>query len=87
MQPEAVVFDIGNVLTGWQPEAFYDRVHRPRGRRALVRRGAILHAMNALVDDGALFRETIYDAGRPPPAIGRAKSACGTTAGSSWPAP
>ena len=26
MQPEAVIFDIGNVLTRWQPEAFYDRV-------------------------------------------------------------
>ena len=25
MQPLAVIFDIGNVLTRWQPEAFYDR--------------------------------------------------------------
>mgnify|MGYP000753670258 CR=1 FL=1 len=24
--PEAVVFDIGNVLIEWQPERFYDRV-------------------------------------------------------------
>ena len=26
MRVEAVIFDIGNVLTCWQPEAFYDRV-------------------------------------------------------------
>ena len=26
MAVEAVIFDIGNVLTRWQPEAFYDRV-------------------------------------------------------------
>jgi 2-haloacid dehalogenase len=60
MQPEAVIFDIGNVLTRWQPEAFYDRVLGEDRRRALF--GAVdLHHMNALVDDGALFRETIYD--------------------------
>ena len=34
MQPEAVVFDIGNVLTRWQPEAFYDRVIGEDRRRA-----------------------------------------------------
>ena len=25
-QPQAVIFDIGNVLTRWQPEALDDRV-------------------------------------------------------------
>jgi 2-haloacid dehalogenase len=60
MQPEAVVFDIGNVLTHWQPEAFYDRVIGEARRRALFAE-VDLHHMNALVDDGALFRETIYD--------------------------
>lgn len=60
MQPEAVVFDIGNVLTSWQPEAFYDRVIGP-DRRARLFAEVDLHHMNALVDDGALFRETIYD--------------------------
>lgn len=60
MQPEAVIFDIGNVLTRWQPEAFYDRVIGEERRHALF--GAVdLHHMNALVDDGALFRETIND--------------------------
>jgi len=60
MRPEAVIFDIGNVLTRWQPEAFYDRVLGEARRRALFA-AVDLHAMNALVDDGALFRETIYD--------------------------
>jgi FMN phosphatase YigB (HAD superfamily) len=32
-QPQAVIFDIGNVLTRWQPEAFYDRVIGPEDRR------------------------------------------------------
>jgi 2-haloacid dehalogenase len=60
MQPEAVVFDIGNVLTRWQPEAFYDRVIGTDRRRALFSE-VDLHAMNEAVDAGALFRETIYD--------------------------
>lgn len=60
MQPEAVVFDIGNVLTHWQPEAFYDRMIGEARRRALFQ-AADLPQMNALIDDGALFRETIYD--------------------------
>ena len=66
MKPEAVIFDIGNVLTHWQPEAFYDREIGPERRQRLFAE-VDLHAMNALVDDGALFRETIYDwAGQHP---------------------
>jgi 2-haloacid dehalogenase len=60
MQPEAVIFDIGNVLTHWQPEAFYDREIGAARRQALFAE-VDLHAMNELVDAGALFRETIYD--------------------------
>lgn len=60
MRPEAVIFDIGNVLTCWQPEAFYDRVIGVDRRRALFA-AVDLHAMNEAVDAGALFRETIYD--------------------------
>lgn len=59
-QPQAVIFDIGNVLTRWQPEAFYDRVIGADRRRALFA-AVDLHYMNDLVDAGALFRETIYD--------------------------
>jgi 2-haloacid dehalogenase len=58
--PEAVIFDIGNVLTRWQPEAFYDRVIGEERRRALFA-AVDLHHMNDLIDEGALFRETIYD--------------------------
>jgi 2-haloacid dehalogenase len=60
MRPEAVIFDIGNVLTRWQPEAFYDRVIGEDRRRALFAE-VDLHGMNLAVDAGALFRETIYD--------------------------
>ena len=60
MTPEAVIFDVGNVLTRWQPEAFYDRVIGEARRRALFA-AVDLHHMNDLVDTGALFRETIYD--------------------------
>jgi len=54
-QPQAVIFDIGNVLTRWQPEAFYDRVIGEDRRHALF---AVvdLHRMNDIVDEGALFR-------------------------------
>jgi len=59
-QPQAVIFDIGNVLTRWQPEAFYDRVIGETRRRALFAE-VDLHGMNDIVDAGGLFRETIYD--------------------------
>lgn len=59
MAIQAVVFDIGNVLIGWQPEQFYDQ------RIGLERRQALfaevdLHHMNELVDRGEDFRDTIY---------------------------
>ena len=60
MQPQAVVFDIGNVLTCWTPEAFYDRAIGEARRRELFAE-VDLHAMNLAVDAGALFRDTIYD--------------------------
>lgn len=60
MTPEAVIFDVGNVLTRWQPEAFYDRVIGEARRRALFA-AVDLHRMNDLVDMGGLFHETIYD--------------------------
>lgn len=60
MQPQAVIFDIGNVLVSWQPERFYDSVIGPKARRALFAE-VDLHGMNDLIDAGALFRETVYD--------------------------
>ncbi len=59
LQPQAVIFDIGNVLTCWQPEAFYDRVIGPDRRRALFA-ATDLTGVNASIDDGAPFRDTIY---------------------------
>jgi 2-haloacid dehalogenase len=60
MRVEAVIFDIGNVLTRWQPELFYDRVIGVARRQALFD-AVDLHRMNDDIDAGALFRETIYD--------------------------
>ena len=60
MRVEAVIFDIGNVLTRWQPEAFYDRVIGV-GRRVALFQAVDLHRMNDDIGAGALFRETIYD--------------------------
>jgi len=58
-QPQAVIFDIGNVLTRWQPEAFYDRVIGPERRRALFAAVDLL-GMNQALDGGAPFRETVH---------------------------
>ena len=49
MQPEAVIFDIGNVLIEWQPERFYDRVIGADRRRAMFAE-VDLHGMNEKVD-------------------------------------
>lgn len=58
--PEAVIFDIGNVLIEWQPERYYDARIGEARRRALFAT-VDLHAMNERVDAGGLFRDTIYD--------------------------
>ncbi len=60
MKPEAVIFDIGNVLIEWQPERYYDRVVGAARRRAMFD-DVDLHAMNDAVDRGADFRRTIYE--------------------------
>ena len=60
MQPEAVIFDIGNVLISWQPERYFDRVIGPDRRRALFAE-VDLHGMNDVIDRGGDFRETVYD--------------------------
>jgi 2-haloacid dehalogenase len=59
MKPEAVVFDIGNVLVMWQPEAYYDaRIGEAARRRMFAETD--FHAVNLTIDEGAPFRETIY---------------------------
>ncbi len=59
MQPQAVVFDIGNVLLEWNPERFFDSVLGKERRQEMF--AAIdLHAMNFKVDLGADFKETVF---------------------------
>ena len=58
MTPQAVVFDVGNVLTHWQPEVHYDRVLGREARERLFAE-VDLHKMNDLIDLGAPFRDTV----------------------------
>ena len=60
MRPEAVVFDIGNVLIEWQPERFYDREIGAERREALFRE-VDLAGMNLRIDLGEDFTATVYD--------------------------
>lgn len=53
-QPRAVIFDIGNVLIGWQPEAFYDSRLGETRRRAFFD-AVPIHAANLEIDRGAPF--------------------------------
>jgi len=59
MKPEAVIFDIGNVLIEWNPERFYD-ARIGRARRETLFAEVDLEGMNLAIDAGARFRETIY---------------------------
>ncbi|WP_179378093.1 HAD family hydrolase [Jannaschia marina] len=67
MTIQAVIFDIGNVLIGWQPEDFYDRVIGEDRRRALFAE-VDLHGMNDRVDLGEGFRDVIYETAAAHPA-------------------
>ena len=67
MQPQAVVFDIGNVLLEWHPEDFFDGVIGPERRKALFDE-VDLHAMNDTIDMGAPFTDTIYSMAERHPA-------------------
>jgi len=59
MRPDAVIFDIGNVLIEWNPERFFDREIGEERRRALFEQ-VDLAGMNDRVDAGAHFTETVY---------------------------
>ncbi|MBT2131474.1 HAD family hydrolase [Aliiroseovarius lamellibrachiae] len=58
-RPDAVIFDIGNVLIRWQPEEHYDRWIGQDRRRAMFA-AVDLHFMNELVDRGGDFHDVIY---------------------------
>jgi 2-haloacid dehalogenase len=51
-KPEAVIFDIGNVLIEWNPERLYDAAIGSDRRRAMFAE-VDLHGMNDRVDRGA----------------------------------
>lgn len=55
---QAVVFDIGNVLLGWQPERVFDRLIGSE-RRAVLFSEVDLRGMNLRVDRGALLSESV----------------------------
>lgn len=58
-RPQAVVFDIGNVLIAWQPDAFYARA-LGRDRAAALFAAVDLRGMNLEVDRGAPFRDSVH---------------------------
>ncbi len=60
MTPQAVIFDIGNVLIEWQPENFFDREVGEDRRRALFA-AVDLHAMNDRVDSGGNFHDVLAE--------------------------
>lgn len=60
MTIKAVVFDIGNVLLEWHPEAFYDRTIGEARRRAFFE-AVPIEAMNIEVDRGAPFAQSVRD--------------------------
>jgi 2-haloacid dehalogenase len=57
--PEAVVYDIGNVLVEWNPERFYDARYGAEARSRLFAETEIL-SMNERIDAGAPFRQTVH---------------------------
>ena len=67
---EAVIFDIGNVLIGWQPERYYDRV-LGEARRKEVFAAVDLHEMNDRIDRGQSFQATIAATAERYPAYAR----------------
>jgi 2-haloacid dehalogenase len=63
MTPQAVIFDIGNVLIEWQPERFYDQVIGQDRRRAMFA-AVDLHGMNDRVDRGENFGDVVRQTAR-----------------------
>lgn len=59
-QIQAVVFDIGNVLIGWQPERYFDRVIGADRRRAMFA-AVDLHGMNDRVDRGENLHHVVAE--------------------------
>jgi 2-haloacid dehalogenase len=61
MTISAVVFDIGNVLIRWKPEAYYDATIGVERRREMFAE-VDLHGLQERIDAGADFKNTFYQA-------------------------
>lgn len=61
MTVNAVVFDIGNVLIRWEPEAYYDATIGIENRRKMFAE-VDLHDLQERIDAGADFKDTFYQA-------------------------
>lgn len=61
MTISAVVFDIGNVLIRWKPEAYYDVTIGIDRRREMFSQ-VDLHGLQERIDAGADFKDTFYQA-------------------------
>ena len=66
MTIKAVVFDIGNVFIGWQPEQVFDSVMGEERRRDLFD-AVDLHGMNDQIDAGAPFQQTLEQTAKDNP--------------------
>lgn len=66
MTPQAVIFDIGNVLIEWNPERYYDRAIGEDRRRELFAQ-VDLPGMNARVDLGENFTSVVTGFARQHP--------------------
>jgi len=60
MRPEAVIFDIGNVLIEWRPESYFDRKLGVARRREMFETVNV-DAMMTEIDSGAGFADVIED--------------------------
>lgn len=67
-RPEAVIFDIGNVLIAWRPEDRYDEFIGRKRREAMFD-AVDLHAMNERFDAGEDFREVVEETAAKYPAF------------------
>lgn len=59
-RPDAVIFDIGNVLITWKPEDRYDEIVGPERRHDLFAQ-VDLHGMNERFDRGEDFRVVVEE--------------------------
>lgn len=66
MQVNAVVFDIGNVLIGWQPERYFD-ARIGQARREALFETVDIHAMMVRIDKGGVFGDVVEDTARAHP--------------------